>query len=234
MSSCAKLCSALLLTATCFLLTAVVDSSEQVTTCDWFPLNIHRLACDHGVIKVDKALYGRSSPLVCTERAPQHSLSNVQCARKDTVETLQKSCDGKSVCEVLINDFRTPDPCVGTFKYLQTNFTCLHAITCVACEESEAHLYCDEEREIFVYGAEFGRRDRRTCSKRRTPQETENIHCQHQTDIVGKRCNGKNSCLIKASHDLFGDPCEGTYKYLEVFYTCIYHGEDPYNTWYID
>lgn len=34
------------------------------------------------------------------------------------------------------------------------------------------------------------------------------------------RCNGKNSCTISASNSVFGDPCYGTYKYLEVSYVC--------------
>uniref|UniRef100_A0A8C7Z5U2 SUEL-type lectin domain-containing protein n=1 Tax=Oryzias sinensis TaxID=183150 RepID=A0A8C7Z5U2_9TELE len=36
------------------------------------------------------------------------------------------------------------------------------------------------------------------------------------------RCNGKNSCIIKAGNSEFGDPCVGTFKYLEVAYTCNY------------
>ena len=33
-------------------------------------------------------------------------------------------------------------------------------------------------------------------------------------------CNGKNSCSIQASNSVFGDPCPGTYKYLELAYVC--------------
>lgn len=33
-------------------------------------------------------------------------------------------------------------------------------------------------------------------------------------------CNGKNSCTIKASNSVFGDPCIRTYKYLELAYNC--------------
>uniref|UniRef100_A0A3B3H9N1 SUEL-type lectin domain-containing protein n=1 Tax=Oryzias latipes TaxID=8090 RepID=A0A3B3H9N1_ORYLA len=34
------------------------------------------------------------------------------------------------------------------------------------------------------------------------------------------RCNGKNSCIIKAGNSEFGDPCVGTFNHLEVAYTC--------------
>lgn len=33
-------------------------------------------------------------------------------------------------------------------------------------------------------------------------------------------CNGKNNCTISATNSVFGDPCGGTYKYLEVAYIC--------------
>lgn len=33
-------------------------------------------------------------------------------------------------------------------------------------------------------------------------------------------CNGKNRCSINVSNSVFGDPCSGTYKYLEVAYIC--------------
>jgi len=34
-------------------------------------------------------------------------------------------------------------------------------------------------------------------------------------------CNGQTTCLAKASLSIFGDPCQGTGKYLEVVYQCL-------------
>ncbi|XP_061625305.1 L-rhamnose-binding lectin SML-like [Phyllopteryx taeniolatus] len=217
-----RLNSVPLLTATCLLLTAVVDSVNQVTTCDSNPWQIHRLFCGSGVINMQQALYGRSSSLVCAEGQPQQQLTNTLCARENTVENIKTSCNGKHLCELSLDYFRTPDPCAGTAKYLQTNFTCLPAITVVACESSVAHLYCDLGHVIFVYGADYGRRDRTTCAYRRSPNEIDNVECLQPTDIVAKRCNGQTICMITASNDVFGEPCAGTYKYLEVTYTCQY------------
>lgn len=36
-------------------------------------------------------------------------------------------CDGKKVCELSVTDVQSPDPCVGTYKYLETSYTCLPA-----------------------------------------------------------------------------------------------------------
>ena len=33
-------------------------------------------------------------------------------------------------------------------------------------------------------------------------------------------CNGKNSCNVTASTTVFGDPCYGTFKYVEMVYLC--------------
>lgn len=38
-------------------------------------------------------------------------------------------------------------------------------------------------------------------------------HCIHS-------CNGKNSCTVRVSNSVFGEPCVGTYKYLDVAYVC--------------
>lgn len=33
-------------------------------------------------------------------------------------------------------------------------------------------------------------------------------------------CDGHPSCSINATNSVFSDPCPGTYKYLEVEYSC--------------
>lgn len=39
--------------------------------------------------------------------------------------------------------------------------------------------------------------------------------------VLTSRCQGKTSCLVRASTREFGDPCySGTRKYLSVIYTC--------------
>ena len=39
--------------------------------------------------------------------------------------------------------------------------------------------------------------------------------------IVKSQCDGKNRCYVRASNSVFGDPCYGTYKYLQVDYVCF-------------
>ncbi|KAG7254198.1 hypothetical protein CRUP_028944 [Coryphaenoides rupestris] len=55
-------------------------------------------------------------------------------------------------------------------------------------------------------------------------EETERRDCQAGValQVVMGRCQGKKSCLVRASTRDFGDPCySGTRKYLSVIYTCV-------------
>ncbi|XP_032418271.1 LOW QUALITY PROTEIN: rhamnose-binding lectin-like [Xiphophorus hellerii] len=215
-----RLSSALLLATACLLMVSVAVT-EKATTCDDSD-NIQHLSCDNGVISVQAALYGRADRQICSEGKSPQQLANTQCSQDGAVGIIKNRCDGKRVCEFNTGDVRSSDPCVGIAKYLETNYTCLPANRLVTCEHSNSHLYCDYGQVIFVYGADYGRRDRTTCSYRRPASQTENVYCSNPTNIVAQTCNGKNSCTIRAHNSVFGDPCTGTFKYLEVAYTCEY------------
>ncbi|XP_035863965.1 L-rhamnose-binding lectin SML-like [Sander lucioperca] len=180
-------------------MTAVV-SLEKATTCG-SDGNVQHLSCDDGVISVQTALYGRADAVTCSEGRPPAQLANTHCSQAGTVDVIKKRCDGKRECELNINVFYTSDPCYGTYKYLHTTYTCIPA---------------NQGQVIFVYGADYGRRDQTTCIYQRPPNQVQNIYCSSPTGKVADSCNGKNSCTIAASNSVFGDPCVGTYKYLEV------------------
>ncbi|KAF7649929.1 hypothetical protein LDENG_00133920 [Lucifuga dentata] len=175
---------------------------EKVTTCD-DSNNVHLLTCNTGVIN--------------------------ECANSTvgTIDVIKRRCDGKRVCELNTNVVRTSDPCYGIYKYLETGYACLPATRVIACEHSLTYLKCDEGLVIFVLGADYGRRDKTTCIYERPDNQITNIYCSNPTSKVADSCNGKNSCIIKASNSVFGDPCIGTYKYLEVSYTCEYSDFQP-------
>ncbi|KAL7399024.1 hypothetical protein ABVT39_018742 [Epinephelus coioides] len=212
-----RLGTTLLLAAACVLVSPAV-STETVLTCQVD--TVQRLSCDSGVISVQEALYGRTDSETCSEGKPQAQLTNTDCAQEGTVDVLKRRCDGKRVCEVSVNVFGSPDPCEGTSKYLQTKFICLPAIHLVTCEHSFANLHCDAGQVISVYGADYGRHDQTTCTYKRPATQIQNSDCSQPTSIVSDNCGGKNSCSIKASNSVFGDPCVGTFKYLEVAYVC--------------
>ncbi|XP_068454261.1 L-rhamnose-binding lectin CSL1-like [Clinocottus analis] len=217
-----RLSTTLLLAATCSLMTAgkyLIVSTERVITCESLS-NVQHLSCDSGVIGVQGALYGRADKETCSKGRPAAQLANTECSLEGTLDVLKKRCNGRRVCELNLNIVLTSDPCPGISKYLDTNYTCFPANHLVTCENSLAHLQCDEGQVIFVYGADYGRRDQTTCVFQKPASQIKNDACSNPTSKVADSCNGKNSCTISATNMMFGDPCVGTYKYLEVAYRC--------------
>ncbi|KAM4568109.1 uncharacterized protein V3H82_012346 [Fundulus diaphanus] len=90
----------------------------------------------------------------------------------------------------------------------------------VACEESDAKLQCDKGQLISVSRAMYGRSNNETCSSGRPAEQLKNILCSGSADEVAQRCNWRQNCSVPATSSMFGDPCPGTHKYLEVNYTC--------------
>ncbi|KAM6981796.1 rhamnose-binding lectin [Tautogolabrus adspersus] len=215
-----RLSNTLLLAAICMLMTSVA-STDTVVTCD-DSQNVHRLNCDNGVISVQAVLYGRANTMTCSVGRPPQQLTDTECAQEGTMDVLKRRCDGKQVCELNTNVVRTSDPCIGIYKYLETNFTCIPAFHLTTCEHSYAYLHCDVGQVIFVYGADYGRHDHTTCSFMRPVSQLQDVDCSEPTQKVAESCNGKNSCMVRASNSVLGDPCVGTYKYLEVAYVCEY------------
>lgn len=194
-------------------------STNKVTTCD-SDYNVQHLSCASGVIVVQTALYGRLNRKTCSEGRPQDQLSNIRCSQTGTLDLLKERCDGKKVCEVNTNVFHFNDPCFGTYKYLETTYTCVPAISSVTCENSVGYLQCDKGKVIKIYATNYGRHDQTTCSFERPVAQVQNVACTSPATQVADLCNGKSSCSVVASNSVFGDPCVGTYKYLEVDYFC--------------
>uniref|UniRef100_A0A667ZDN2 SUEL-type lectin domain-containing protein n=1 Tax=Myripristis murdjan TaxID=586833 RepID=A0A667ZDN2_9TELE len=174
------------------------------------------------VISVESTLYGRSDSETCSTGRPAEQLSNTECSLQGTLEILKSRCNGKRVCELNANVFQSSDPCPGTHKYLETT-----VMSNLILDTLTVHIIAffpvslsDPGQIIVVHSADYGRHDRTTCSYKRPASQLQNVYCSRPTKKVAESCNGRNSCTIYASNSVFGDPCHGTYKYLELIYTC--------------
>ncbi|XP_065053920.1 L-rhamnose-binding lectin CSL1-like isoform X2 [Rhopilema esculentum] len=99
-----------------------------------------------------------------------------------------------------------------------------------ACEGKTLSIKCEDERAyIDVKHALYGRMDKNICYKFYHGVWSKNCMSKKSLSEVQKRCNGESSCSIKATNDIFGDPCFLTEKYLEVKYTCRVDG--GYSNW---
>ncbi|CAH1251049.1 PKD1L3 [Branchiostoma lanceolatum] len=82
-------------------------------------------------------------------------------------------------------------------------------------------LQCPAGRRINVVSAMYGRLSRAYCSG-----VVARTGCRSESSLSRVRsvCQGESTCSVMASAGLFGDPCRGTSKYLEVEFTCAANG----------
>ncbi|XP_053204048.1 uncharacterized protein LOC128388644 [Panonychus citri] len=90
-----------------------------------------------------------------------------------------------------------------------------------ACEGSSLTLSCGDPYIINLIRANFGRFSISTCNSQGNLEWSVNCKSPESFANIQLNCNRKNSCLLPASSSFFGDPCPGTYKYLEVHYECV-------------
>uniref|UniRef100_A0A3P9DNS5 SUEL-type lectin domain-containing protein n=1 Tax=Maylandia zebra TaxID=106582 RepID=A0A3P9DNS5_9CICH len=180
-------------------------------------LSVQTVTCEESEANLQSD-YGRHDKTTCSAGRPASQLQVVQCSSQTSTSVVAESCNGKNSCTISSSNSVFGDPCVGTYKYLEVVYTC--QFPSATCEGSEANLQCGQV--LVIHGANYGRRDKTTCSAGRPASQLQVVQCSSQTStsVVAKSCNGKNSCTISASNSVFGDPCVGTYKYLEVDYTC--------------
>ena len=77
---------------------------------------------------------------------------------------------------------------------------------------------------IKIVSANYGRTDANICNGSpycKSSQEEFKKKCySDQFEYFYAKCTGKNMCSAIASNSVFGDPCVGTFKYLDVQYQC--------------
>uniref|UniRef100_A0A3B3WM65 SUEL-type lectin domain-containing protein n=1 Tax=Poecilia mexicana TaxID=48701 RepID=A0A3B3WM65_9TELE len=180
-------------------------------------------------IYVTSASYGRTNKKTCSAGRPADQLENTECYTYR--EEVGERCNGKQWCKVRASNYVFGNPCYGTYKYLEVEYICYEQKpipiirSVVACEESVADIWC-ESGYISVISATYGRRDHTTCSEGIPEEQTRKTDCamsKHQVTISRElihRCDGESECPFFASSSVLGDPCVGTFKYLEVKYVC--------------
>ncbi|UYV75235.1 hypothetical protein LAZ67_12003045 [Cordylochernes scorpioides] len=94
-------------------------------------------------------------------------------------------------------------------------------LTAYACEGSRLHFSCPGGQLIHVVRSNYGRFSIGTCNDNGTTGWSVDCTSHRSYYVVFQRCNTRSTCDIDASSDVFGDPCPGTYKYLEVQYQCL-------------
>ena len=104
-------------------------------------------------------------------------------------------------------------------KFVVGFFAVEHLESATICEDAKVIIRCVTAGRITLVSASYGRHDRATCSH--PSIGTTSRHAATSLAIVQSKCNIKTSCELHASNAVFGDPCFGTFKYLEVKFQCI-------------
>ncbi|KAM8831809.1 protein eva-1 homolog C isoform 1-T1 [Spinachia spinachia] len=187
-------------------------------------------------ITVQSAFYGRrgASDLTQCPQTYQALLSSYNaredgrhCSVSTALQKMLDECQDRRSCQVLVNSrvFGT-DPCPGSSKYLLVWYKCRpnEYKSKVVCEEERMRLSCKPGMQIAVYSAMFGRTQQGTLECPPHHRRAPSVDCQSSValQVLTARCQGKKSCLVRASTRDFGDPCyPATRKYLNVIYTCV-------------
>eukprot|EP00300_Choanocystis_sp_HF-7_P015934 c19233_g1_i2.p1 GENE.c19233_g1_i2~~c19233_g1_i2.p1 ORF type:complete len:585 (+),score=127.87 c19233_g1_i2:33-1787(+) len=185
------------------------------------------IACENDVVNIDcvddeililSAAYGRSDAETC---ALPDLVGETNCAAENTFAIVDSTCSGHSYCSVGAQNEVFGDPCVGTYKYLRVEYSCRPRQPNVVevCEHESATLTCDTG-VIRVTNAAYGRSDPFACA----PDNLIDVPvclAVNSYVVLSSTCSGLSSCTIDASNDVFGDPCEGVFKYLHVEYLCV-------------
>ena len=88
------------------------------------------------------------------------------------------------------------------------------------CEHTPAQkISCPYDYQVIcITNAFYGRQSAHVC---RSNTSITSCASASSTDAkVKKLCDGSRECILHASPSVFGDPCEGIRKYLEVRYVC--------------
>jgi len=118
---------------------------------------------------------------------------------------------------------------IATFVFVVAYLGCttaeLISETCTrkerVCERGSAlTISCPAGQTIFVIHAAYGRTEGSDVCPGSNADGVTDCLADTSLDIVQGSCNGEYSCTVSASNGVFGDPCRGTRKYLEVIYEC--------------
>ena len=94
----------------------------------------------------------------------------------------------------------------------------------VVCEHRTANLSCThhpDNKVIHLLSAVYGRQGCTLRCDYWTPEEC-NTTCAQDSLIEALAYCKEQYCEIWASNHIFGDPCPGAPKYLEITYQCIF------------
>ena len=84
------------------------------------------------------------------------------------------------------------------------------------CEFRSRLIQCHGSKRIRIISADYGRATGEHVCGGGWGGRTTNCGAAGALSKVRRNCQGRSSCVLRASNTVFGDPCYGSKKYLEV------------------
>ncbi|XP_036378793.1 adhesion G protein-coupled receptor L2 isoform X2 [Megalops cyprinoides] len=90
-------------------------------SCDGYPIDLRCPGSD--VIMIESANYGRTDDKICD--ADPFQMENINCYLPDAYKIMSQRCNNRTQCVVITGSDVFPDPCPGTYKYLEVQYECV-------------------------------------------------------------------------------------------------------------
>uniref|UniRef100_A0A8C7KC71 SUEL-type lectin domain-containing protein n=1 Tax=Oncorhynchus kisutch TaxID=8019 RepID=A0A8C7KC71_ONCKI len=87
-------------------------------SCESYPIELRCPGTD--VIMIDSANYGRTDDKICDSDPAQ--MENTRCYLPDAYKIMSLRCNNRTQCVVVAGPDVFPDPCPGTYKYLEVQY----------------------------------------------------------------------------------------------------------------
>ncbi|XP_064414462.1 adhesion G protein-coupled receptor L3-like [Latimeria chalumnae] len=90
-------------------------------SCESYPIELRCPGTD--VIMIESANYGRTDDKICDADPAQ--MENIRCFLPDAFKIMSQRCNNRTQCAVIAGPDVFPDPCPGTYKYLEVQYECV-------------------------------------------------------------------------------------------------------------
>ncbi|XP_044305671.1 adhesion G protein-coupled receptor L3 isoform X1 [Varanus komodoensis] len=90
-------------------------------SCESYPIELRCPGTD--VIMIESANYGRTDDKICDSDPAQ--MENIRCYLPDAYKIMTQRCSNRTQCAVVAGPDVFPDPCPGTYKYLEVQYECV-------------------------------------------------------------------------------------------------------------
>uniref|UniRef100_A0A671P8M0 Adhesion G protein-coupled receptor L2a n=1 Tax=Sinocyclocheilus anshuiensis TaxID=1608454 RepID=A0A671P8M0_9TELE len=90
-------------------------------SCEGYPIDLRCPGSD--VIMIESANYGRTDDKICD--ADPFQMENINCYLPDAFKIMSQRCNNRTQCIVITGPDVFPDPCPGTYKYLEVQYECV-------------------------------------------------------------------------------------------------------------